>query len=295
MSLDSFQDSLFEDPIGNRFRNSREKLRWSKESVAQQLKLPVSIIDAIEAENWSRLGAPIYIRSYVGSYARILGMPADIVDEVIRQQPTAAVPPLVHTGTASGVGNGRSFDRGVLKLGSVVMTGVIVGGVVMLAMHLQSRNPVADIVPLDPPATAGAAASANPAPAATTTAPVAAQTTATPTEPAPAAQAPVMASLAPSLPAEAQAARPDDLVLNFRAESWVDVVNAAGQHIERGLLPAGTQRRYARGEIQRVTVGNAEAVEAVQGGQTVDLTPFREANVARFAVSSEGKVVDTGD
>jgi cytoskeleton protein RodZ len=294
MSLDSFQDSLFEDPIGNRFRNSREKLRWSKESVAQQLKLPLSIIDAIEAENWSRLGAPIYIRSYVGSYARILGMPADVVDEVIRQQPTAVAPPLVHTGTASGVGNGRSFDRGVLKLGSVVMTGVIVGGVVMLAMHLQSRNPVADIVPLDPPVAASVAAPAASAPASRSGAPAATQMTAA-AEPTPVVQAPVMASLAPSLPADAQTARPDDLVLKFRAESWVDVVNAAGQHIERGLLPAGTQRRYARGEIQRVTVGNAEAVEAVQGGQAVDLTPFREANVARFAVSSEGKVVDTGD
>ena len=150
MSLDSFQDSLFDDPIGKRFMLAREKQRWSKESVAQQLKLPISIIEAIEAENWSRLGAPIYIRSYVGSYAKMLGLPADLADDVIRSQPT---PTLVQMNNGS-VNSHRSFDRGVLKLGSVVMTGVIVGGVVMLAMHLQSRTPVAaDIVPLDPPVT----------------------------------------------------------------------------------------------------------------------------------------------
>ncbi len=293
MSLDSFQDSLFEDPIGNRFRNSREKLRWSKESVAQQLKLPLSIIDAIEAENWTRLGAPVYIRSYVGSYAKILGMPLDVVDEVLRSQPSAPPPPLVNNGSP-GTRGGRSFDRGVLKLGSVVMTGVIVSGVVMLAMHFQSRSPAADIVPLDPPVTAGIAT-----PEGT---PSASNGLATPpeaiTEAAQqanaAAQAPVMASLTPTLPSNA-AGRANDLVLSFSGESWVDVVNTAGQHIERGLVPSGAQRRYAPGEIQRITVGNAGAVEAVQGGQTVDLSPFREANVARFAVSSEGKVVATGD
>ncbi len=293
MSLDSFQDSLFEDPIGNRFRNSREKLRWSKESVAQQLKLPLSIIDAIEAENWGRLGAPIYIRSYVGSYAKILGMSPDVVDEVIRSQPSST-PPLVNNGSPAARG-GRSFDRGVLKLGSVVMTGVIVSLVVILATHLQSRSPAADIVPLDPPATAGVVAPMSPtAPSAQALPATQPSASVESAQNRAAAQAPVMASLTPSLPTDASG-HPDDLVLNFRGESWVDVVNAAGQHTERGLLPAGTQRRFARGEIARITVGNAEAVEASQGGQTVDLSPFREANVARFAVSSEGKVVASGD
>ena len=68
-----FQESLFADPLGLRFRHMREKAHWTVEAVAQQLKLPTSVINAIEKEDWARLGAPIYIRSYVGSYARLVG------------------------------------------------------------------------------------------------------------------------------------------------------------------------------------------------------------------------------
>ena len=83
MNNDSFQDSLFDDPIALRFRHCREKQRMSLESVAQQLKLPVAILEAIEREDWARLGAPIFVRSYVGSYAKFLGLPATLADEVV--------------------------------------------------------------------------------------------------------------------------------------------------------------------------------------------------------------------
>ena len=84
MTIDSFQDSLFEDPIGLRFRNARERERWTLEAVAQKLKLPVAVLDAIEREDWPRLGAPIFVRSYVGSYARLLGLPPTLADEGVR-------------------------------------------------------------------------------------------------------------------------------------------------------------------------------------------------------------------
>ena len=87
MIQDNLQDSLFEDPVGLRFRHAREKARWSLESAAQQLKLPVAVLDAIEREDWPRLGAPIFVRSYVGSYAKLLGLPASVADEVVRGKP----------------------------------------------------------------------------------------------------------------------------------------------------------------------------------------------------------------
>ena len=97
MSIESFQDSLFEDPIGLRFRHAREKERWTLDLAAQRLKLPVAVLDAIEREDWARLGAPIFVRSYVGSYARLLGLPATLADEVVRGRPA---PPLVSIGAA---------------------------------------------------------------------------------------------------------------------------------------------------------------------------------------------------
>ena len=273
MTIDSFQDSLFEDPIGLRFRHCREKQRMSLESVAQQLKLPVAILEAIEREDWGRLGAPIFVRSYVGSYAKYLGLPASLADEVVRGKP---VPQLVQVGAPPAR---RSFDRGVMSLAYVAMTVVILGSVVALAMYFQGpRRKNAEVLPPDATATyAGSEALPSPA----------------------AIQEPVVASLAPPLdavgavaaqPAAANAATGSEVVMRFHGESWVDIVDRTGAHIERGLVPAGAERRYADGSLAEVTLGNSTAVEVVSGGVAVDLAPYREANVAHFTVSSEGRI-----
>lgn len=144
MTIESFQDTLFEDPIGLRFRHAREKARWSQESVAQQLKLPVAVLDAIEREDWARLGAPIFVRSYVGSYARLLGLPASLADDVVRGKPA---PQLVAIG---GAMMAKRSNRNAVNLVYVLMTVLIVASVVALAMYFQSPRRSAS-VPLDMP------------------------------------------------------------------------------------------------------------------------------------------------
>jgi cytoskeleton protein RodZ len=157
MSTDSFQDSLFEDPIGLRFRHAREKARWTIEAVAQQLKLPVAVLDAIEREDWARLGAPIFVRSYVGSYARALGLPETLADEVVRGKPS---PPLVSIG---GLAPARSPLAGP-ALGYVVMTLLIIAAVVGAAAYYQSPRRLVRTAPVAP-AEAPVALRAQPAPA----------------------------------------------------------------------------------------------------------------------------------
>jgi len=277
MSTDSFQDSLFDDPIGLRFRHTREKQRLSLESVAQQVKLPVAILEAIEREDWARLGAPIFVRSYVGTYAKFLGLPAALADDVVRGKP---VPALVAVGAPPAH---RTFDRGVMRLAYVAMTVVILGSVVALAMYFQGPRRNAEALPPDATATyaAGAVAPLDTAPE----------------------QAPVTASIAPPMPQDPAAITPaataapaalpaagGDITLHFIGASWVDIVDRQGTHVERGLVPAGTVRTYANGQLAEVTLGDSTVVEVSAGGAVVDLRPFREAKVAHFTVSSEGKI-----
>lgn len=262
MSTESFQDTLFEDPIGLRFRHAREKGRMSLESVAQQLKLPTAILDAIEREDWVRLGAPIFVRSYVGSYAKFLGLPATLADDVVRGKPA---PQLAAVG--ANVAPRRAFDRSLMNLAYLAMTVVIVGSVVMLAMYFQTPKRNVDALPLDSLSTY---ADANIAPAT-----VNAET--------------VTASLAPSLPS-AQPAAGDELVLRFRADSWVDLVDRQGVHVERGIVASGSERRFADGQLAAVTLGDSTAVDVSVAGVAVDLAPYRKANVAHFTVSSDGKI-----
>lgn len=176
MSIESFQDSLFEDPIGLRFRNAREKERWTLDLAAQRLKLPVAVLDAIEREDWARLGAPIFVRSYVGSYARLLGLPETLADEVVRGRPA---PPLVSIGAAPLARSGL----GGAALGYLLMTLLVVAAVVAAAFLYQAPGRSA-LLPASPAAVAQA-----PSPAVALARPEAHDSTAVTTDPPAAAPA----------------------------------------------------------------------------------------------------------
>jgi cytoskeleton protein RodZ len=294
MSDEILQQTLFADPLGLRLRHAREGKHWSREAVAQQLKLPIAVIDAIEKEDWARLGAPIYARSYLGSYVRLLGLPQTLVDEAVRPVSIGAAPLVAMGGVPAGK---RLFDRGLLNLGYAAITAAILGSVVMLAMHFQSPARDSQVLALDEPATKVATSAEAPTSIAST---------------GTGDQSPVMASMTPSLPSplpEAAAAVPapttapvaplapagtGEIVLSFRGESWIEILGADGQRIERGLVAAGSERRLRPGEVGLVTLGNADAVEVRQAGRAVDLASFRQANIARFAVSSEGRLTPPG-
>ena len=97
-----------------------------------------------------------------------------------------------------------------------------------------------------------------------------------------------MASLAPSL---ARTATSDTaLVLEFSGESWLQVTGRDGNTLEQGLVQAGDRRNFEAGQVGRVVLGNAAVARVQHAGGIVDLTPYLRANVARFAVSSDGSV-----
>ena len=95
----------------------------------------VAVLEAIEREDWARLGAPIFVRSYVGSYARLLGLPATLAEEVVRGKPAPQLGIAGSTPPTRG-----TFDRSVMNLAYLAMTVVIVGSVVMLALYFQART-----------------------------------------------------------------------------------------------------------------------------------------------------------
>jgi len=80
------------------------------------------------------------------------------------------------------------------------------------------------------------------------------------------------------------------LALSFQGDSWVEVFDPEGEVLEQALLSSGDTRDYLEGEVGRVVLGNSAAVEVRAGGEPVDLAAFSRANVARFALSSDGSV-----
>lgn len=60
--------------LGSFLREQREKINLSHEQIAQKIRLRRTIIEAIEGENWERLPPPVFVRGFLRSYARILGL-----------------------------------------------------------------------------------------------------------------------------------------------------------------------------------------------------------------------------
>ena len=59
---------------GARLRKAREAAGLSEADVADRLKMPVRVVRSLESEDWSRLGAPVFVRGQLRSYSRLLGL-----------------------------------------------------------------------------------------------------------------------------------------------------------------------------------------------------------------------------
>ena len=277
MSSDPMHDHNGRRDCGARLREAREAEGLSVAEVAKRLRMTVRVIESLEAGDWSRLDAPVFVRGQLRSYARLLGIRLDeelpsatgaLPVEPPRLEPRTYTPPLR-----------RAADRMMGRLVYIVITGLIAVPVWMATRsHLDSRLP--EGVALDLPGASQSPAPARPQPSA----------------PADTGPRPLVASMAALPQRENRAAEssPAALSLRFSADSWVEIFATDGSVIERGLLKSGERRDYARGEVGSVVLGNAEAVEVRGNGSVQDLSAFQRANVARFTVSSDGSIEPVG-
>lgn len=248
---------------GQRLRAAREAAGLSVAAVASRLKMPIRIIEALEAEDWERIGAAVFIRGHLRSYSRLLGLPeqpVQVASGVAPIQPTRLVP---RTQTPRMQ---RIADQVGGRLVYIVITALIILPVwVATQSHMggvQDTGAPLDL-PVDKLAVDRAAS-----------------------QPASSEPSTVVASMA-SLPQRHAAPA---LSLRLSGDSWVQVIAPDGRSIEEALLRAGDTRSYAAGEVGQMVLGNASAVELRSSGQAQDLDPYKRANVARFTVSSDGSL-----
>ncbi|MBB5876229.1 RodZ domain-containing protein [Xanthomonas sp. 3498] len=274
---------------GQQLREAREAAGLSIDDVGSRLRMPLHVVQALESEQWQRLGAPVFVRGQLRSYARLLGVDLEPLLQTAQIAPVQPVELISHTHTPP---LRRMLESATRRMVYVVITaGLAVPVWYATRSHFADDNGPStaslDVVPGAPGNTAAApAAPANGAASTAPAAPVAAR-------PAPSA-APYIASLTP-MPRPAAEPEKNSLSLSFQGDSWVQILAPDGTPVEKALLRAGETRTYAPGQVGRVVLGNASAVQVQHAGSTVDLTPFRRANVARFAVSSDGSVVPASE
>jgi cytoskeleton protein RodZ len=258
---------------GARLRMAREAAGLTQADVAERLKMPVRVVQSLEAEDWSRLGAPVFVRGQLRSYSRLLGL---TTAPMVAASGVAPVePPILKPRTFTPPMQ-RMAEQMARRLVYIVLTAAIAVPV-WLATRPHLGIVVHDAAPLDVPASMGSVDAAS----------ATQDGTVAHSDPSP-----LVASLAPM---PARAAMVPAFSLQLTGDSWVQITAPDGHVLEESLLHAGEQRSYAAGEIAHVVIGNATAARVQRDGRVVDLAPYSHSNVARFTVSSDGSLVPAVD
>lgn len=278
----SHQTMPAESPgVGERLRETRVEAGLSIADVASRLRMQIRVVEALEAGNWARLGAPVFVRGQLRSYLRLLKLPESLADSV--PDAVSAQPPVLTPRTYTPPMQ-RMLDKAMGRAVYVVITALIAVPVwVATRSHVDGSRPAETAsLGLDGSLQSGA-------------------------EPArPARPTPVTASLG-ALPKRTAVDVPSaddgdevpaaasDLVLRFTGDSWIEVSAPDGAQVEQALVKAGQERRFEAGVVGQVKLGNANAVQVLRGADVQDLSRFQRANVARFTVSSDGALAPVSE
>jgi transcriptional regulator with XRE-family HTH domain len=223
------------DALGERFRAAREARGLALSDVADQIRIRSVYLAAIEDESWSTIGAPVYVRGFLRTYARFVGIdPEEAVAAFNRTQPASGTgQPISARGDGSEEGEGRR--RGPLLIWVAATVAVLLIAFVVYNELTMRR-----------PAVTASAVSAPPSPAAS----------ATPS-----------AAVATPAPLPAGPGGPRSLALVLSAPSWLRVTIDGSVSME-GTFPAGTSKTF-HGKNAMVRIGNAGGVEVYIDGKNV--------------------------
>jgi cytoskeleton protein RodZ len=310
---------------GQRLKAERERRGMSTQKAADEMHLDSWVIEALEADDYQRIGPSVYAKGHLRKYASILGLPAaEILSAFGADAPPpaarAAAPSSIRLPTAAPAGTDLSWPQ----LATAALIALLIGGVFWWRpWHQRSAVPpsravsssqtdgasVAEMQPgratespgedTNPPALAsGAGARADDAGGAAvssaTKAPEAPATVGGAPPTATGAPAAATAALSKSAAAasEADAARGAGrarLRLSFSADSWVDVRDAEGRRVYAGSGRANSVKTIAGIAPLRVYLGFASGVQLQLNDRAVAIGPqFVTGDVARFEAGADG-------
>lgn len=237
--------------LGERFRAAREQRGLTVSEVAEHIRIRSVYLSAIEEENWSAIGAPVYTRGFIRTYARYLGLdPEEAVSAFNASSGSTAA-----AGQPVQSSHSELADyREPRSLGALLwVAGAVALALVGFVIYLYFSPPGGQRT------VAGSTATATPA---------AASLGQAPSGPAgsPAPSTAPSGSPAPS-PTPAGLPQTRTLAIHLTAPSWLRVTVDGNVSIE-GTFPAGTTKTF-HGKSALVRVGNAGGVDITVNGKPV--------------------------
>jgi cytoskeleton protein RodZ len=292
---------------GRTLAAQREAMGWTVEQVADQLKLAVRQVVALEAGDYASLPGPAVVRGFVRAYAKIVKLDAA---PLVAQIALDAPGPTDATGTTVRRDKPASFSevrfpthgkRASLPLAPIAAVIVVIAAAAA-AWHfglipgslMRSEAPAASSpasAVLQPNLSAPIASA--PGAAAPATHALEANALQNPSVPlisvpppsstaagSPAAGVAPGAAPAPAAPAAAPASA-NALVIAVREDSWIEVRRAKGAPLIARLVKGGSTESFDITEPVTLVVGKPSAVNATLRGAAVALPPVAGSTVSR--------------
>jgi len=284
---------------GARLKTERERRGLSAQKAADEMHLDRWVIDALEADDYKRIGPTVYAKGHLKKYAALLGLPPAEILAGYESRPAGPVENisagpsmlLATRDEAPAFGNWSPAQI----VGGLIAAVVLAGVLWWRPWHQRTKAPLST-APVAATSTAPAAvpdtAGESNVVASAAAAPVADNASANNGSAAPSASSAVdsgtaAASDAPAVPPPgAGRAR---LRLSFSADSWVDVHDANGRRTFAGNGLANSVKTIAGAAPLRVYLGFGSGVQLEINDRAVAIGPqFFAGDVARFEAGADG-------
>lgn len=260
-------DMSSSDGAGAVLHAERRRQNLSLGDVSRYLKLSVRQVEALERDDFSPFGGPVFVHGFIRNYSKLLGVEAAplIVAADVKLMPPAPALPESDAGTDAA----QEPNRTSLAAAGLVAFVLVAGIVGFYASRDSGTEATQNDVAVTETPDAVSPATASPSAAPDSTGSHAAATNA-----------------APGSAAEVATGSDGGGVLRmvFDQESWVEVTDRSGNVIFAQLNPAGARRKVTGAPPLSVVVGNAAGVRLSYNDRDVDLVPHTRVDVARLTL-----------
>jgi cytoskeleton protein RodZ len=290
--MSEHEASIHSESVGTVLARTRRQYGLTLEDVSEALKLTSARVAALEADQFSAVGAAIFVRGFVRSYAKLLELPERQFDAQLQRYFDQLEPELVPShGTRRSVSWGERYSWAFSYLVGTALVLTLIWTVIGFDSDSQKRSSALieeQATPNAEPSPEQIAATAGESDPVFSTGLESEVLIVTP-DYAPTinvsrdAQTPVLASLTPF--SVDQAPAESGFTLTLSGQSWTEVLDAAGKRVAYGTLNVGAHRIDGQPPFV-VLLGNASAAQLSAAGQAIDVSPFMRANVARFKLEA---------
>ncbi|PKQ76573.1 helix-turn-helix domain-containing protein [Aeromonas sobria] len=305
-----FQDDSQAAGPGQLLRNAREQLGWTREQVASRIHLRLTLIAAIESDTYDKNTSHTFIRGYLRSYAKLVGIPDETI--LAAYDKLGLTPPDNIDMQSFSRRSRQQANDSRLKMVTWLVILVLIalsvawwwqstarrsaGDEALAATEMSATvsEPAADPQPeiISPVLIEGAEPSAAVGTDVATPISAAAGTQAA------ASVAPVNGAVADTSVASAVAeptaevaqgepAKAPQLKMSFTADCWLDVKDGNGKTLFSGLKKANDELVLEGAEPLKFTIGAPMAVKLDYKGTSFDMSRYNNGRTARFSLPQE--------